>query len=95
MKALTPRFEIHSCRTGYLEAVHGDIASAMRYADELRREFGESFCIVDAELPAFGFDGSPDDRIVWRHGELRESARRWLLKMNAMNRARRWEEVRP
>jgi hypothetical protein len=71
-----PRFEIHSCWNGHLEAVHGDIGSAIRYAEQLKVEFGESFCIVDLHLD--NDDG--DDQIVWRQAHPTDQARAEMRK---------------
>ena len=78
----SPRFEVHSCRTGYLEEVYASIVVAMAAADVLQREDGLSRFVVDTELPAFEADGTPDDRIVWRQGEPSDAARRWIVEQN-------------
>lgn len=78
----SPRFEVRSCRTGYLEEVHATVMNAITCAGVLQREWGESFFVVDAELPAFEADGTPDDRIVWRQGEPSNAARRWIVEQN-------------
>lgn len=77
-----PRFEVRSCRTGHLEEVHASVKDAIQAAENWRGEYGESYCVVDAELPAFGADGTPDDRIVWRQGEPSDAARSWIVEQN-------------
>jgi hypothetical protein len=78
----SPRFEVRSCRTGHLEEVHATIMNAIDCAGNLFREWGDSYCITDAELPAFEADGTPDDRIVWRQGEPTDAARAWIINRN-------------
>jgi hypothetical protein len=68
----SPRYEVRSCRTGYLEEVHGTFLLAVSAANSLRLEDGLSRCIVDTALPT-SLGGVTDDRIVWRHGEVTES----------------------
>jgi hypothetical protein len=91
----SPRFEVRSCRTGHLEEVHSSTQDAIDCAGSLFREWGDSYCIVDAELPRFAADGTPDDRIVWRQGEPTDAARRWIVEQNrrAMIEARDGADV--
>jgi hypothetical protein len=90
------RFEVRSCRTGHLEEVHASIDLACAAALILQREDGLLRCIVDAELPRFAADGTPDDRIVWRRGEPTDAARRWIVEQNrhalALEIARSWAD---
>lgn len=94
-----PRFEVRSCRTGYLEQVFGEFSFAVNAADNMAREFGESYCIADTDLPRFEADGTPNDRIVWRQGKLTAGARRWIvvrtyeLEREAIEAAIRHEEI--
>ena len=78
----SPRFEVRSCRTGNLEEVHASITNAIVAANVLQREFGDSYCVTDTDLPAFEADGTPDDRIVWRQGEPTDEARKWIVEQN-------------
>lgn len=78
----SPQFEVRSCRTGHLEEVHASIVLAMTAANILQREDGLSRFITDTELPAFGADGTPDLRIVWRQDEPTDTARKWIVEQN-------------
>jgi hypothetical protein len=84
-----PRFEIRSTLTGHLEAVHSYAVEAIRAADNHFLEWGETVCIVDACLPAFADDGTPDDRIIWRQASVSDAARAWIVERNRVARARR------
>ena len=78
----SPRFEVRSCRTGYLEEVYASIDPAIGAALWLQREDGLYRCIVDTDLPAFEADGTPDTRIVWRRSEPSDAARKWIVEQN-------------
>lgn len=72
------RFEVRSCRTGALEASHREVVTAIAYAETIRREFAETFFVVDlhlAEIDEPGDGVSPGgDGVIWRDGKIAPSA---------------------
>jgi hypothetical protein len=72
----TPRFEVRSCKSGFIQSVCATFEHARAYADGYRAEVGDDdrFFIVDTALPL----ATGDDRIVWREGDLRPTAVEWL-----------------
>lgn len=70
------RFELRSTRTGHLECVHSKFDEAKQYAENLRSEFGDTFCIIDLDLLVL----PGDDRIVWRQSDVSPEARAYIFK---------------
>jgi hypothetical protein len=76
MNAPLPRFEVRSCRSGFIQTVTDTFDAGKAYADGYHAEVGhdDSFCIVDTFLPVV----EGDLRIVWREGDLTPRAEKWL-----------------
>lgn len=74
------RYELRHARSGHLESVHAHYESAVRQGEILRKEFGETFAILDLALPRILVDKSIDTRIVWRNGIVTPHAVRWIRR---------------
>jgi hypothetical protein len=70
------RFQVHSGRTGHLEAVYRHFEGARRCAESLFAEFGESFFVVDLHQVLAS-------RVVWNAQAVSPRARTYLDGLGA------------
>lgn len=77
-----PRFEVRSCKSGYLQEVHGTIEAAIECAVHYFKEGMGSQFITDTDLPAFGLYGTPDVRTVYGSANVTPQASAWVIQCN-------------